>query len=231
MSAVRWLAPWESGSGGAVRSSARTCSRTPSPPAGPSAPSEDSGSNDIFLAGLQGAQPRVQCWRSREGGETFGQQRSDGLLDGERGASGGEGGGDDGVGAQVHGQVPRLPRGGGELGGLELLSTSGCLMSTCHLQDFFTEPHLCPESPKVRRQRIRHAGAAGELSLIAFLSLNKARHWLEEALGRRAIVDSECIVGAARRDNQRESGGVRVRKRRLQTQGAGWPLLTPHSMD
>ena len=140
-----------------------------------------SGSNDIFLAGLQGAQPRVQCWRSREGGETFNQQRSDGLLDGERGASGGEGGGDDGVGAQVHGQVPRLPRGGGELGGLELLSTSGCLMSTCHLQDLFTEPHLCPESPKVRRQRIRHAGAAGELSLIAFFSLNKARHWLEEA--------------------------------------------------
>merc|ERR1712156_928960 len=97
---------------------------TPSPPAGPSAPSRDSGSNDIFLAGLQGAQPRVQCWRSREGGETFGQQRSDGLLDGERGASGGEGGGDDGAGPQVHGQVPRLPRGGGELGGLELLLLS-----------------------------------------------------------------------------------------------------------
>merc|ERR1712156_97690 len=33
------------------------------------------------------------------------------------------------------------------------------LMSTCHLQDLLTEPHLCPESPKVRRQRIRHAGA------------------------------------------------------------------------
>merc|ERR1712110_93530 len=116
---------------------------TPSTTAGPSAPPTDGSDDLLLLPRIQGPQPRVQCWRPREGGQTFDQQRGDGVLDGERGTSGGEGGGDDGAGPQVHGQVPRLPR-GGELGGLELLSTSGCLMSTCHLQDLLTEPHLCP---------------------------------------------------------------------------------------
>ena len=64
-----------------------------------------------------------------------------------------------------------------------------------------------------------------------FLSTKQDIGWKRPHEGGRANVDSECIVGAARRDNQRESGGVRVWKRRLQTQGAGWPLLTPHSMD
>merc|ERR1712037_3549 len=122
---------------------------TPSTTAGPSAPPTD-GSDDLLLPRIQGPQPRVQCWRPREGGQTFDQQRGDGVLDGERCASGGEGGGDDGAGPQVHGPVPGLPGGGGQPGSLELFFTARRLLSTCHLQDLFSKSHLCPESPKVR---------------------------------------------------------------------------------
>ena len=72
------------------------------------------------------------------------------MLDGERRASGGEGGGDDGAGPQVHGPVPGLPGGGGQFGSLELLSTARCILSSCHLKDLFSKSHLGPESPKVR---------------------------------------------------------------------------------
>ena len=48
-------------------------------------------------------------------------------------------------------------------------------------------------------------------------------------------MDSEWIVrGAARRDNQRESGGGSASEEKetgVQAQGAAWPLLPPLSMD
>merc|ERR1711953_445539 len=123
---------------------------TPSTTAGPSAPPTDGSDDLLLLPRIQGPQPRVQCWRPREGGQTFDQQRGDGVLDGERRASGGEGGGDDGAGPQVHGPVPGLPGGGGQPVSLELLSSACCLLSPCHLKDLLSKSHLCPESSEVR---------------------------------------------------------------------------------
>merc|ERR1712037_674867 len=53
--------------------------------------------------------------------------------------SGGEGGGDDGAGPQVHGPFPGLPGGGGQPGSLELLSPACCLLSPCHLKDLLSK--------------------------------------------------------------------------------------------